>query len=928
MAIRWFRPFVAVVVSLAAVSSAWADPAPFDLIGPRLEVKVTRAGKALPISQVPNLVAGDQVWIKADLPKGQAAHYLMVAAFLRGSTNPPPENWFFKQETWDKKANEGLKVTVPQGAQQVLVFLAPETGGDFKTLMGAVRGRPGSFVRASQDLNQAMLDRSRLDTYLAAVRQLDTADPSKLKDAAPLLARSLGMKIDDKCLDRMAELQAACLTQGQDALILSDGHSESIVEAMSTGPASDLAMQLAYTPQASYGFYSPYIGSVMDIARILDTFHTAQYQYIPALATQQGEQIALMLNTPPSFHNPKSVLVTALPGVEGAQPPPLHPVDSKQNYCAEKNSLVLAVDGAPLVFSTGYAHEMTLRLKKKDGKFVDEIVKPDAVKGGLELEAKDLSASDFPNTIDASLHGYWGFEKYDGPTFRLENTHAQHWELAEEDREALIVGREDTMHLATDDASCVDTILVKDSAGKELKADWKATSPDELEVKLPLKEAHPGALQLEVKQYGTVTAQTIPLRAYAEAGHLDSFTLHAGDAQGILKGSGLDEVANLTVNGVGFAPGKMDATMGSDELPMMAKDAKAADNLKQGVSLKAQVTLTDGRTMTVPVAVGAPRPGVLLIGKSVQESATSTGSNIQLANQDELPQDAKLRFSVRAQSPASFGRSEKIEIATEDEAFSTTLSLDNGGMTLETAKVAVATLDPAKAFGASAFGPLKFRVVDGSTAGDWQALATLVRLPELHDLKCPAGDDQQCRLSGSNLFLVDSVASDPEFDHPIQVPDGFPGYVLPVPHPEGGQLYLKLRDDPSVVNQVTLAAEKLPAPPGETQHGPRAAYHEGEAAPAPGATGQAGDVTAPTTQPGTGPGDKAVPPPSTPPQKNSPHATQPGPPPSSAQQPQSATANSQPGEETAPATQNTPQSGGTNGGGSGTSAMPEKAPPQ
>ena len=83
---------------------------------------------------------------------------------------------------------------------------------------------------------------------------------------------------------------------------------------------------------------------------------------------RQGDGLALMLNTPPSFHNPKSVLVTALPAVEPAQPPPLHPVDSKQNYCAEKNSLVLAVDGAPLVFSTGYAHGMTLRLQTKSGK--------------------------------------------------------------------------------------------------------------------------------------------------------------------------------------------------------------------------------------------------------------------------------------------------------------------------------------------------------------------------------------------------------------------------------------------------------------------------------------------------------------------------------------------------------------------------------
>ncbi|HEX3986894.1 MAG TPA: hypothetical protein VHX13_09825 [Acidobacteriaceae bacterium] len=857
-----FRPLLTAVVCAAVTASALADAAPFDLTGPKLEVKVTRAGKILPIAEVPNLSAGDRLWVRADLPPGQSAHYLLVAAFLRGSTNPPPENWFFRQETWDRK-EEGkpLLVTVPDGAQQVVVFLAPETGGDFKTLVNAVRGRPGSFVRASQDLNQAMLDRSRLDTYLAAVRQLSNDDPAKVKEAATMLARSLGMKLDEKCMDRIPELQASCLSQGQDAMILSDGHSASIVEALTAGPVSDLAAQLSYTPAASYGYYSPYIGSVMDMARILDSFHTAQYQYIPALATETGDQMSLMLNTPPSFHNPKSVLVTALPAVEAAQPPPLHPVDSKQNYCAEKNSLVLAVDGAPLVFSTGYAHEMTLRLKTKSGKNMDEVVRPDAEEGGLVLEAKDLSASDFPNVIDASLHGYWGFAKYDGPEFHLQNTHAQHWQLAAADREALIVGREDTIHLSADDASCVDTILVKDSAGKELKADWTATGPDEVAVKVPLKETHPGPLQLEVKQFGTVTAQTIPLRAFMQAGHLNSFDLHAGDVQGVLKGSELEEVASLTLKGVTFLPGKVDPTMGSDELPMVAKDTKAAAKLRQGETGEAEVALTDGRMLPVSVAVGAPRPGVELIGKSVQSSASSTGSNIQLANQDELPQDAKLRFSVRAQSPAAFSRGEKIEVATEDESFSTTLSLDNGGMTLENSKVALATLDPAKAFGSSAFGPLKFRVVENGAEGDWQPLATLVRLPELHDLKCPSDDAEECRLSGSNLFLVDSVASDPEFAHPVQVPDGFPGYALPVPRPESGQLYLKLRDDPSVVNEVMLAAEKLLPPPGEAErHGTRAAYHPGELPPAPGATGQAASPSPGAAPQKASPGNNAQPP--------------------------------------------------------------------
>jgi hypothetical protein len=910
MAIRRFRPLLALAVCAVTAVSAFADAAPFDLTGPKLEVKVTRAGKTLPIAEVPNLSAGDHLWIRADLPPGQSAHYLLVAAFLRGSTNPPPENWFFRQETWDRK-EEGkpLTVTVPQGAQQVVVFLAPETGGDYKTLLNAVRGRPGSFVRASQDLNQAMLDRSRLDTYLTAVRRASNEDPAKLKEAAPMLARSLGMKLDDKCLDRIPELQAACLSQGQDAMILSDGHSASIVEALTAGPVSDLAAQLSYTPAASYGYYSPYIGSVMDMARILDSFHTAQYQYIPALATETGDQMSLMLNTPPSFHNPKSVLVTALPAVETAQPPPLHPVDSKQNYCAEKNSLVLAVDGAPLVFSTGYAHEMTLRLKTKSGKTVDEVVQPNPEKGGLVLEAKDLSASDFPNVIEASLHGYWGFEKYDGPVFRLQNTHAQHWQLAAADREALIVGREDTIHLSADDASCVDTILVKDSAGKELKADWTATGPDEVAVKVPLKETHPGPLQLEVKQFGTVTAQTIPLRAFAQAGHLDSFNLHAGDVQGVLKGSELEEVASLTLKNVTFLPGKADPTMASDELPMVAKDAKAAAKLKQGETGEAEVALTDGRTMPVSVAVGAPRPGVELIGKSVQSSASSTGSNIQLANQDELPQDAKLRFSVRAQSPAAFSRSEKIEVATEDESFSTTLSLDNGGMTLENSKVALATLDPSKAFGSSAFGPLKFRVVESGAEGDWQPLATLVRLPELHDLKCPANDAEQCRLSGANLFLVDSVASDPAFAHPVQVPDGFPGYVLPVPRPESGQLYLKLRDDPTVVNEVMLAAEKLPPPPGEAdRHTTRAAYHAGEVPPAPGATGQAGNASPDEASQKATPPVHETHPPAANPSQQPPATAKPQsetPPPAQAQ-PQSGT---KPGTE--PQNQANPQTGAT-----------------
>ncbi|MDE2051188.1 MAG: hypothetical protein KGJ72_09230, partial [Gammaproteobacteria bacterium] len=390
------------------------------------------------------------------------------------------------------------------------------------------------------------------------------------------------------------------------------------------------------------------------------------------------------------------------------------------------------------------------------------------------------------------------------------------WQLAA-DESAAIVGREDTIHLEASSVSCIDRIMVRDPAGKELDAQWKAVHPNEVEVKLPLQAAQPGQLTLLVKQYGASPAQPVPLQAFAEAARLESFTLHAGDSQGVLTGSRLDEVAGLAVAGVAFVPSTLASSQGVDQLTMTAQDATAAAALKQGDAGLAKVRLKDGRVLDLEGLIAAPRPSVVLIGKSVQPSPSNTGSHIQLANDDELPQRARLTFSVRAKAPAAFGRDEMLEIATADGSYSTMLSLANGGITLENRSVAIASLDPAKAFGPSAFGPLQFRVVDGGVTGDWQPLATLVRLPKLRELVCPATPELACKLSGSNLFLVDAISTDPAFAHPVQVPDGFPGYALPVPHPKDGQLFVKLRDDPGVVNPASVATRELPPTPQEAE---------------------------------------------------------------------------------------------------------------
>jgi hypothetical protein len=202
--------------------------------------------------------------------------------------------------------------------------------------------------------------------------------------------------------------------------------------------------------------------------------------------------------------------------------------------------------------------------------------------------------------------------------------------------------------------------------------------------------------------------------------------------------------------------------------------------------------------------VEPPRPKVTLITKNIQADP-SAPSAIHLKNQDELPQDGRLVFVLKSEVPPACPRTEKIEVATADNSSSIMLSLADGTLTLQDSATVLAVFDPLKSFGPSVFGPLHFRPVTGDGGnGEWQPLTTVVRLPALKEVRCPASPDKQCTLSGTNLFLIDSVASDAQFTHTVPVPVGFVSSTLNVPRPNGTLLYLKLRDDPSVVNMAVL----------------------------------------------------------------------------------------------------------------------------
>jgi hypothetical protein len=336
------------------------------------------------------------------------------------------------------------------------------------------------------------------------------------------------------------------------------------------------------------------------------------------------------------------------------------------------------------------------------------------------------------------------------------------------------------------------------------KGDGGKLQKDTLALDVSLKSVEPGGYSLGIKQYGDENQQRVPLTAYSAAIKLDAVTIHAGDKTALLKGNGLGSVVSVEMDGQTFMPAS-----GSDDATVHL-EAKAAVTPKDGDEAKAK--LKDGRVLTVKVAAEAARPGLMLVSMNASAAEENGALPVVLGGKDEIPLNGKLTFVVTTKEV--FPRTQLVEVATADGAVKTELSLRDNNLILQDEHTAVATLDPLKAFGQSAFGPLAMRPVaaDGS-AGDWTRLGVLVRTPEISAVNCAGADAVTCTVNGSKLYLVQSFGAAKDFAKSADVPTGFAQGELAVPTPaDGTTLYLKLRDDPGAVAMV-----KLPAPVAKTE---------------------------------------------------------------------------------------------------------------
>jgi len=684
---RLFLPFLLI---LCAVRPSEAVDARFDLVGPRINVRVTRNGVTLPIAEVPNLQPGDRLWLHPDLPRTQSVKYLLICVFLRGTTNPPPEGWFTRIETWQKQVREeGVFVTVPAEAQQAVLFLAPETGGDYSTLKSAVQGRPGVFVRASQDLAEAGFEQARIEKYLSDIRLVPPSDANELQKRSDLLARTLALKPNEECFKRPIDMQFTCLTQTGSQSLLDDGHGNSIVSALSTGPGSDLINAASYTSLGGGGLYSAYVGAVVDLVRLTSTLHTAQYQYIPAIAFPQGDAMNLRLNAPPSFHNPKSVLVIGLPSIQPSVTPPLRPADANHVACLLRPQVVLPIEGAPLVFSTDLAHDLVLHLNVPPGAPPEPDIPlvADAYHGGLvlqrepqhhiplhpELAPAALTHPDAkkpekpvpppkpqpePIRLTGTIEGQWGFDSFIGPTVPLQQLPGSNWQIASTDDApsgALIAGHAAQLLITSTGSACVHTITAqRRGSNGNLNIDFKpapaADQPNLLALTLPSqKNITPGDLHFAIQQYGQPKADELSARTFSELPHIDSLEIHAADRTLLLTGARLNEIEKASLGDLNFTPQAVphdgetpEPTETANSLRLALPNDAPAPPTKVGDHLTARISLRDGRSLTEPVIVSAPRPVVTLLSKRSERPAAPVEHDAGAHAHHAQPQLARL----------------------------------------------------------------------------------------------------------------------------------------------------------------------------------------------------------------------------------------------------------------------------------------------
>ena len=304
--------------------------------------------------------------------------------------------------------------------------------------------------------------------------------------------------------------------QGQDTLILNDGHSVSIVEALTTRTRERSGDGGQRHAAGELRLLQPLPRDAAAIlGRLFDSFRVANYQYIPALATAVGQ--AAHVDAQHAAVVSKSE-IGAGRGAAGRRAGAASAAARRQSeghlLRAQKFARAARRRRAIGVLDRVCARHRSCASPARTAKRSTCRRRRMPRKAASSSTPRRSQTASLEDRFEGSLHGYWGFEKFDGPGFQLVNTHSQAWTPSSTDDGSLIVGRANTIHLQAGSVACIDRIMVKDPAGKELRVEWSPVKANEVRDQSAAAAGgarRADAARLAVRREGTASSRAARL---------------------------------------------------------------------------------------------------------------------------------------------------------------------------------------------------------------------------------------------------------------------------------------------------------------------------------------------------------------------------------------------------------------------------------
>ena len=348
----------------------------------------------------------------------------------------------------------------------------------------------------------------------------------------------------------------------------------------------------------------------MDVVRLTTALRTPEYQYIPALAVPH-------VGPPQPEAECRSFVSQSQVGAGdwtafGEKRPSclrLRPVDPKSVDCLSNSLLVLPVEGAPLVFSTKLAHGMILHVWSKSGKSLDLPAKADAASGGFVVDNHSVKNDELSSEMSGTVRGQWGFESFEGPTFPLRTSRSVEVDALP----PLIKARWSWAATTTCICNPMQPHAYRTSPLRTLRQEaqdeQKVVSPNEVQIEMPLKDVTPGPLKMQVKQFGLAKPDEVSLHSTPKPRSWTASSSMPATARACLKGTRLDEVASVELNGIHFTPAGLNRVNNEDELHLTASTTADMSGVSADQKQSAKVSLKDGRTLELAITVirRAPR---------------------------------------------------------------------------------------------------------------------------------------------------------------------------------------------------------------------------------------------------------------------------------------------------------------------------------